>query len=419
MKKKITLVITALLMMTFSLVKAHVPNQSYVYFRVYEEKAIEGRFEINLKEINKLFGTNLPGNSTLEDLQPYLPRLKSYLLSNTAFRSESGEHPIEFKEERLLESGLGNFLLLVFDLPGTHPTPEEMEMEYSVFFDKDPTHRGFLIIEYNWKAGIINNEANILLDFGPGDTSDRFGFDRSSLWLGFWAMIKQGIWHIWIGIDHILFLLALILPAVVRRNKEETPKEIRLPAWLKGDSITFWTGVPKFRPAFVYIVKIITFFTIAHTITLTLATLQIVNLPAAFVESIIAFSIGLAALHNIRPIFKVKDWVIVSFFGLFHGFGFASVLGDLGLTGEFLTYSLLGFNLGVEIGQVVIIALIFPILYFLRSNKKYSAFLVYGSLFLIVISLYWFIERAFGVDLLIGDLIMRAWFKVQILLGMR
>jgi len=165
--------------------------------------------------------------------------------------------------------------------------------------------------------------------------------------------------------------------------------------------------------------KIVTFFTLAHTITLSLAALQIITLPSRVVESIIAFSIGLAAYHNIKPIFRGKDWVIAFIFGLFHGFGFASVLGDIGLKDEFLVYSLLGFNLGVEIGQIAIIAAIFPILYLIRKRAIYSKIIVFGSIVLILISLYWVIERVFDVNLGIEDYIRRTLFKLFVKLGLR
>ncbi|MEL6916356.1 MAG: HupE/UreJ family protein [Bacteroidota bacterium] len=391
---------------------AHIPNQSYVYLRIYEKQGIEGHFELNVNEINKIFGLSLDKNTSLEELGPYIEDIKTYLLQHTSFDSEFGEHKIKFGETDLLYLNLGNFLLLDFHLENTNTLPENLNVGYSAVFDKDATHKGFLIIEYNWKAGIINNEANILLDFGPGDTKDSFSLTEVSIWKGFVAMVKQGIWHIWIGLDHILFLLALILPSVVRRAREKESVERKINVW-------GWTPVLKFRPAFLYIIKVITFFTIAHTITLTLASLEIVTLPSRIVESIIAFSIGLAAYHNIRPIFKGRDWVIAFVFGLFHGFGFASVLSDLGLTGEFLTLSLLGFNVGVEIGQLVIIAMIFPILYLIRKSRFYPKILVYGSIFLIIVSLYWCIERVFDVNLGIEDYIRSTAYKTAVYLGLR
>lgn len=392
LKEKFNLILTLFLFLPL-LVLSHNPNQSYIFLRIYETDGIHGRFEINTREINKVFGTNFDDSATLNDIQPLIGDIKKYILEHSRFTSTIGEHKITFGEVGLFEFNLGDFVQLHFKLENTVQMPNELTVTYNAVFEKDKTHRSYLVTEYNWRAGVINEESNIILDFSPNDDTDTMDLTKSSIWPGVIAMIKQGVWHIWIGIDHILFLLALILPAVVRR---------------KNNSIYGWEPVLKFKTAFIYIVKVVTFFTIAHTITLTLASLEIVNLPSQLVESIIAFSIGLAALHNIKPIFKMKDWMIAFIFGLFHGFGFASVLGDLGLTGEFLTLSLLGFNVGVEIGQLVIIAAIFPLLYFIRKSSFYPKLLVIVSVLLIIISLYWFVERAFDINLTLDDHIIKA-----------
>ncbi|MRH99221.1 hypothetical protein GH721_01635 [Kriegella sp. EG-1] len=414
------LVLFLLLIPLFS--SAHAPNQSYIYLQVYNKEGIYGRFEVNYVDINKILGTNFDKKATYEEYEPYLVKLQEYLFSKTSFNSKNGIHNIFFTDALKDDVGLGSFLRINFKLENTINVPDEIDVSYSGVFEKDDTHRGFLLIEYNWKAGVINNEARISLSFTPDDTNETLSLTDTSVWKGFVAMIQQGVWHIWIGLDHILFLLALILPSVVRRwsdpritNKKKVDYVIK-----KSGIITWdWFPVERFKPAFLYIVKVVTFFTLAHTITLSLASLEIINLPSRFVESVIALSIGLAAYHNIRPIFKGKDWVIAFVFGLFHGFGFASVLADLGLTSEYLTFSLLGFNLGVEIGQLVIILLIFPVLYFLRRLKVYPKILVYGSIVLIIISLYWFIERAFDVNLLVEDFIRRKGFKLAQFLGLR
>lgn len=410
-------VLTFLFFLTFLLAPttadAHIPNQSYIYLRIYEKEGIDGRFEINIREINKILDLDLDVNGDYAEVEPYIDTLKDYFFERTFFNSSIGPHRINYTTVDYLKLSQGNFLKLNFHLENSKIHPKELDVSYDAIFEKDDTHRGFLIIEYNWRAGIIQNEANILLDFAPNDTKDSFSLTDMSIWKGFVAMVKQGIWHIWIGLDHILFLLALILPSVVRKLYTN-PKHKEKTFFQWG-----WTPVAHFKPAFLYIIKIITFFTIAHTITLTLATLELVVLPGRIVESIIAFSIGLAAYHNIRPIFKGKDWMIAFIFGLFHGFGFASVLGDLGLTGEFLTYSLLGFNIGVEIGQLAIIALLFPVLYLIRRSRLYPKILVYGSLLLIVISLYWCIERIFDVNLGVEDYIRRTGYKVAVALGLR
>ena len=383
---------------------SHEPNQSYLFLRIYEADGIQGRFEINVKELNKVFGFNLPDNSTVEDAKPYINTIKTYILENSSFHSGNTKYELILTDLGITETGMGNYIKYQFKLKDSEEIPDKLDIYYNLAFHKDPKHKGFLVMEYNWKAGVIDGYTNIIEDFGPDDTSTTLALDESSVFTGFMAMVKQGVWHIWIGLDHILFLLALILPAVVRR---------------KNNSIFGWEPVMTFKAAFFYIIKVVSFFTIAHTITLTLASLNLINLPSQIVESIIAFSIGLAAYHNIRPIFKMKDWVIAFIFGLFHGFGFASVLGDLGLTGEFLTLSLLGFNIGVEVGQLVIIAAIFPILYVFRNHKSYPKFLVYMSILLIIVSLYWFVERVFDINLKVDDYLFQFVYETAKWLGLK
>lgn len=396
---------------------AHQPNQSFIYFRVYENAGIEGRFDIHVNELNKVFGLQLEDYPSADVIRPELPRIQEYLLKHTKISSVYGTYELVFTGElEMLRAIEGSFAMVYFKLKNSETLPDNLDITYTAFFDEDPAHVMMVAMEYNWKAGLIHNEALIALNFTENTTSQTLSLTDSSIWNGFVAMVKQGIWHIWIGIDHILFLLALILPSVVRRTSRPTKED---PEPAAKFSIWGWKSVPRFRPAFIYIVKIITFFTIAHTITLSLATLEIVTLPSRMVESIIALSIGLAAFHNIIPIFKSRDWIIAFLFGLFHGFGFASVLADLGIRGEFVTMTLFGFNLGVEIGQLVIIAMIFPVLYFIRKQKLYPQFLVYLSIILIVISLYWFVERAFDINLTLDDYLRRKGYKIAVWLGLR
>lgn len=391
---------------------AHHPDNSLLYLRVYEKANIEGDFHINVNELNDVLGLNLSKRTSIEEVTPHLNTIKEYILRNASFSFQNRTFKIVFTDEiKFLRVSYGDFVLLNFHLEGTQDTPDKLDVTYKVFIEEEPNHMNLLGMEYNWKAGLFNNEGIIALDFGKNDWTKTLDLTQGSVWTGFKAMIKQGVWHIWIGLDHILFIIALILPAVVRRRKNDSPNA--------KFSIWSWEPVNKFRPAFFYIIKIITFFTIAHTITLSLASLEIIVLPSQLVESIIALSIGLAAYHNIRPIFKGKDWIIAFVFGLFHGFGFASVLGDLGFNGEHLTLSLLGFNIGVEIGQVVIIAAIFPILFLIRKLKLYPKFLIYLSVLLIVISVYWLIERAFDIDLPVDDYIRRRGYEFAVWLGLR
>ncbi|MEO0572694.1 MAG: HupE/UreJ family protein, partial [Bacteroidota bacterium] len=377
---------------------------------------IDGRFELNVNELNAVLGLNLKKHPNIDDIRPYEALIQEYILKNTSFTSKYGRHKIVFTGEiTTLWVTYGSFVQIHFHLENTETLPDTIDVTYGVFIEENSGHSNFLTMEYNWKAGLINNEAIFALDFTSGNISKTWDLTDRSIWAGFMAMVRQGIWHIWIGLDHILFLLALILPSVVRRFTSEEAEN----ANLTSSKIPAWKPVQKFKPAFWYILKVITFFTLAHTITLSLASLQIINLPSRLVETIIALSIGLAAYHNIRPIFKGRDWVIAFVFGLFHGFGFASVLGDLGIKGEFLTLTLLGFNIGVEIGQVAIIALIFPVLFFLRKLKLYPKLLFYLSIALIVISLYWFVERGFDINIPVDEFIRSEGRKIAVKLGLR
>ncbi|RYE96019.1 MAG: HupE/UreJ family protein, partial [Oxalobacteraceae bacterium] len=191
------------------------------------------------------------------------------------------------------------------------------------------------------------------------------------------------VWHIWIGFDHILFLLSLLLPAVlVLRDRR-------------------WEGRTTFRAAAIDVLKIVTAFTLAHSITLTLATLGVVSLPSRLVESAIAASVALAALNNVWPLFHGRRALVAFAFGLIHGFGFASVLLDLGLPKAALLLSLVGFNVGVELGQLAIVLLFLPLAYLARNTLLYRrGVLGLGSCLIVLVALAWLVERSMDVKLL-------------------
>ncbi len=417
--KKLLLLISFVFMFLVPLVSfAHLPEQSLIYLRIYEDTGIEGRFEVNANELISVFGLDVGLKPSIEEVRPYQEQIRDYLLKNAIFSSELGAYTIVFTGEMSrFSTSFGDFINFHFRLEKSENLPDNLTLEYTAFMKEDSSHRCVVVMEYNWKAGLINNESIIALTLSKGDNKGTIILAETSYWKGFIAMVNQGMHHIWIGMDHILFLLALILPSVVRRRKR-TPAEPGENSTKEKFNIWGWEPVKKFKPAFMYILKIVTFFTLAHTITLSLASLNIINLPSRAVESIIAFSVGLAAFHNIRPIFKGRDWVIAFVFGLFHGFGFASVLGDLGFKGENLSLSLVGFNVGVEIGQIAIIALIFPVLYFIRKLRLYPKLLVWLSVLLIIISSYWFIERAFDIDLPLDEFVNRNLYPIARSIGL-
>jgi hypothetical protein len=189
----------------------------------------------------------------------------------------------------------------------------------------------------------------------------------------------EGIWHIWIGIDHILFLLCLLLPCVFSRS--EAP-------------IGHWRPIGRYRPAVVSILAIVTAFTVAHSITLGLAVFKVLTPPAALIEPIIAASVVVAALSNLTKKFIHFHWQLAFIFGLIHGFGFANVLSDLGLPSDQLAVALFGFNVGVELGQIAIVMAFFPIAWALRATWFYRwVVVVSGSLAISAVAILWIVDR--------------------------
>jgi HupE / UreJ protein len=132
---------------------------------------------------------------------------------------------------------------------------------------------------------------------------------------------------------------------------------------------------------------------------LSLAVLGYIALPSRLIESAIAVSVIAAALNNIWPIVQSRLWAVAFGFGLVHGLGFANVLTELGLPSDALAVALLGFNLGVEAGQLAIVGLILPLAYYLRNLWIYPRFvLAGGSTCILSIAAVWLIERAFDLN---------------------
>ena len=158
---------------------------------------------------------------------------------------------------------------------------------------------------------------------------------------------------------------------------------------------------PRFPSSGPGVLKVVTAFTLAHSVTLTLATLGIVALPSRLIESLIAASVVLAALNNVVPLVQRRLWLVAFAFGLVHGLGFATVLAELGLPRHALAVSLVAFNLGVELGQLAIVALLLPLIFALRETSLYPRLLLRaGSSAIAALGGLWLLERAFDLRLL-------------------
>jgi len=363
--------------------QAHRLNESYVYFNVTDD-GLSGRIEATFTDINKVVDLDRDGDGAVTDaeFEAKIPEVQAYFAERLAFSSNGTSLIPVFTDVRYLEIDVDTFALMAFDLPELTATPDAIDMEYRFLFDTvETTHRGFAIIESNTRTGVENNEAQFSLIFGPGEERQSLSLIGRPWPEIFVEFIEHGIWHILIGYDHILFIVTLLLASVlVLRNNTE------------------WVPTETFGAAFWTVAKIVTLFTVAHTITLSLAALGIIQLPIVLVEAVIALSIAIVALDNIFPLFHRRAWLVVFLFGLFHGLGFANVLAPLGVDQNAKTVALVGFNLGVEIGQLAIVAVVFPVLFLLRRWSLYVPLVLkVGSAGLIAIALFWFIERTFDI----------------------
>ncbi|MBX2865472.1 MAG: HupE/UreJ family protein [Leptolyngbyaceae cyanobacterium MAG.088] len=338
-----------------------------------------------VKELNKVLelGFSADKKVRMGDIEPHMEQIQTYVNEHLTLDCSPQVCDLAFQEHGFLNTTFAQFLTLDYVVEGFQDMPDTIDVTYDVILEQLPQHTNMVLVEENWMTGTFKNESTPLMIFKQPGQTQTLDLTSGSLWQGFSAVVYLGIIHIVEGIDHVLFLVALLLPSVLRRRED-----------------SMWQPVGKFSTAFVYIIKIATAFTIAHSITLCLATLQIVQVPSRIVESIIAASIGLAAVDIFYPIFRGRSWLIIFLFGLFHGFGFADVLAELGVTSRNAVLSLFGFNLGVELGQLMIIAVVFPGLYLLRKQRFYPSFVMkIGALLLGAMSLYWFIERAFDVNI--------------------
>src|SRR5690242_8041174 len=252
--------------------------------------------------------------------------------------------------------------------------PRVLTVRYTLLFDLDPQHRGLLRFEEPGRT--------LAAVFSPDRNTWRYESRSPVLARQFLEYFETGVWHIWTGFDHLLFLCALLLPAVLE---------------YRGGR---WQAVATFRPAFFEVLGIVTAFTIAHSITLGLAVLGFVTVPSRLVESAIAASVVLAALNNLYPLIEKRLWVVAFVFGLVHGLGFSNVLTDLGLPSSALAVSLVSFNLGVEAGQAAIVAVFLPMAYLSRWSWLYPRLaLGFGSCCIAAVASVWLIERSLDLSI--------------------
>jgi hypothetical protein len=355
---------------------AHKPSDSYLTLVVAGAR-VEGRWDIALRDLNNVMGLDRDGNGTITwgELRVRQDEVAALALGHLELRADDVVCPARLRDMRVASHSDGAYAVLAFEAvcPGE---PRVLGVDYQLFFEVDPQHHGIVRID--------DGAGTRTAIFTAAERRQRF--ERSTVDRGrqLGSAVSLGVGHIFSGIDHLLFLIALLLPAVLVRR----------------DSDGVWLPVAHFRPAMLDVLKIVTAFTLAHSITLSLSALEILRLPSRLVESGIAASVVLAAANNIVPILEKDRWTAAFALGLLHGFGFSATLMDLGLPRQNLVLTLFGFNVGVEIGQMCVVAAFLPIAYFARRTLAYRRYaLVGGSAVIAGIATVWLVERACAVKI--------------------
>jgi hypothetical protein len=354
--------------------EAHKPSDSYLTLTVLGARVL-GRWDIAIRDLDYAMGLDRDANGSVTwgELRARKDEIATLALGHLTVRAGEATCVAALRDFQVASHSDGAYAVLLFD--ATCPAePKILDVDYELFFDFDPQHHGIVRID--------DGAGTRTAIFTPQNRRQKF--EQATLAPGHQlaSAIALGVHHIFAGIDHLLFLVALLLPSVlVRKGKE-------------------WVPAPTFRAALVDVLKIVTAFTIAHSITLSLSALNVLRLPSRFVESGIAASVVLAAVNNLIRVLDEDRWTAAFALGLLHGFGFSATLMDLGLPRKNLVLTLFGFNCGVEIGQMCVVAAFLPLAYLARRSPFYRIVgLVGGSIAIAAIASVWLVERAFVVKI--------------------
>ena len=359
-----------------SLAHAHQLSTAYLSGEFNDVGVFTGQWQMRLYDVEQAIGIDSDGDGKLrwQELQNRSIAVNDYLQHNLHFTRAAKNCTLAIEPQWQIDTHFNEGYLVV-PVRAQCALAGEIILHYSAFFNEDSQHK--LLFSLGTGEANQNNTHNsssprILSDSLRSLTIDEKNGSKFSTFKEF---VAQGAVHIWIGFDHILFLISLLLSCVlIRRNN----------AWVANQNL---------RSIIVNTTWIVTAFTLAHSITLTATALHWLQLPSRWVEVSIAITVALAALNNIFPLVLRLGWLTFAF-GLIHGMGFAGALGELGLPADQQLLTVLAFNVGVEIGQLAIVMAVLPLLIFLRQYAGYARYSMTGlSAVIVVVAIQWIAQR--------------------------
>ncbi|QQL50227.1 HupE/UreJ family protein [Mucilaginibacter ginkgonis] len=264
--------------------------------------------------------------------------------------------------------------------PNNGESTRKFTLNYDVIMHQVVNHAALLYMRSDWETGKISGTPtqSAVISWNTKDNKIyplKVNLEGGSWTRGFTSMVSLGIQHIQEGTDHLLFLLTLLLPA---------PLIVIGKRWAKAGGI---------RYSLIRILKIVTAFTIGHSITLIIGSAGLIPFPVHIIEVLIAISILVSAVHALKPIFPGKEMYVALGFGLIHGMAFAETLAGLHLDWQSMALSILGFNVGIELMQLFVIAVTIPWLIILSRSPLYKYIRVGGAMLASIAAIAWIIQR--------------------------
>lgn len=360
---------------------AHSSSNSYLTLSAPEGK-LTLRADIHWRDVDLMLDLDgdRDGRVTWAEASARAQDIQAWLSQGLGL-SESGQActlgPADLQASERADGGYLSALWLV-NCPSLREIPQaRLDMRYGLMFAQDSLHRGLLKVElpdFQSSAIFSPERPTVLLSQADGSALRVFG-----------RYLIEGVWHIWIGIDHIVFLLSLLVLAPLLAARQPVHR---------------WRGAELPKPVVMDVLAVVTAFTVAHSITLGLSVMKWLEPSPDLIEPAIAVSVVVAALNNLVGWSALRRWRLAFVFGLVHGFGFANVLLDLGLPASALAGALAGFNVGVELGQLAIVLVFLPLAWLMRGTAFYRWVVVTGgSLAIALAGLLWTLERTGLIEL--------------------
>jgi hypothetical protein len=364
-----------------SAVFAHAASTAYLDVAPDGGRGIVVQWAVALRDLDAVLDLDANGDGTLTWAEVEARRADIDRTAQDALQLQAGAAPctLAFQTLRFAQLDSGGYAVIAADA-ACRAAPDTVRLDYRFLQHVDATHRVLLSTPASSTPRPLAPGEQVAIRLRAEGTPGNAAAGTRVVDLG--ALLANGITHILGGFDHLLFLVALLLPAVLQRA---------------GDR---WVARTELKPALVDVAWIATAFTLAHSLTLALASFHIVAVPARVIEPLIALTVLAAALNNLKPVVTRRIALVAFAFGLIHGFGFAEVLAPLNLPAAQLAVALFGFNLGVEIGQLSVIAGAIALLALARRWRGYPRWVLgAGSVALALTAGIWMIERIFDVPL--------------------